>query len=362
MIYRTVLCFWLVLIFLSPERGAAQVYTDRKVRNFKVVQNATVDVSNKYGKVHVVTWDKDSVRFEIDLRLSANSYQKMDKQRKNIGFKFSGTSANVTAQTVFINKGGIISDFVDAYMPSDQVSIDYMVYVPKNIKLKIENKFGDIYLDDYHGELNVVLSNGDMKANKLTGAPNLNLSSSNVVINSISNGKIVASYSDIEVFNYAKLVLDTKSSVVTLEKGKDVDIDSKRDKYRLAVVDDFDADGYFSHFNVEQLTKELKCGLKYGDVRVRNISERFSFINIDSEYSDVDLYFARNTTYNLDIVHHNEAFINLPANLAKVQTKVMDESEKLMVTYGKVGSGSSDTSRKVKITATKKCQINIVHR
>lgn len=362
MIYRTVLCFWLVLMFLSPERGAAQIYTDRKVRNFKVAENATVNVSNKYGKVHMVTWDKDSVRFEIDLRLSANSYQKMDKQRKNIGFKFSGTTANVVAQTVFINKGGIISDFVDAYMPSDQVSIDYMVYVPKNIKLKIENKFGDIYLDDYHGDLNVVLSNGDMKANELTGAPVLNLSSSKAVISSISNGKIIASYSDIEVFSYSGLTLETKSSVVNLDKGKDIDINSKRDKYSLAVINDIEAEGYFSHFNVDQLTSELNCGLKYGDVRVRNISERFSFINIESEYSDVDLFFNTNTTYNLDIVHHNEAYINLPASLAKVQTKVMDESEKLMVTYGKVGSASGDSSRKVKITAKKKCKINIVYR
>ncbi|MBN1950507.1 MAG: hypothetical protein JW801_04845 [Bacteroidales bacterium] len=361
MIYRTVLCLLLVL-FLCPERGSAQVFTDRKVRIFKVAQNATVEVYNKYGKIHVITWDKDSVRFEVDLRLSTDSYQKMDKLRKNIGFKFSGTPTNVVAKTTFTAEGGVISDFVDAYMPSDEVSIDYMVYVPENVKLKIENKFGDIYMDDFHGNLNLVLSNGNLEANRLSGSPVLFLSSSNGVINSISNGKITASYSDIDIYTYSVLTLETKSSVINLEKGKDVDVDSKRDKYRVEAINDFNAEGYFSHFNIESLTRELRCGLKYGDVRVRDISDKFSFINIDSEYADVELFFNWNTSYNLDIVHHNEAYINLPANLAKVNTKVMDEGEKLMVTYGKVGNTASETSHKVKITAKKKCRINIVHR
>jgi hypothetical protein len=92
------------------------------------------------------------------------------------------------------------------------------------------------------------------------------------------------------------------------------------------------------------------------------VSDRFSFINIESEYTDVDLFFNRNTSYNLDIVHHNDVTINMPAQLARVNTKVMNENEKLKVTYGKIGTTATETSHKVKIRATKKCTINLVHR
>jgi len=160
MIYRTVLCLWLVL-FLYPGGIRAQVYSDRKVRNFKVTEKTTVEVSNKYGKIHVVTWKKDSARFEVDLRISTNSYQKMDKLRSNIGFDFSGSKSYVKAKTDFSNQAGVISDFVDAFIPSNQVTINYMVYVPEYVNLKIENKFGDIYIDDYNGNLQIELSNGN---------------------------------------------------------------------------------------------------------------------------------------------------------------------------------------------------------
>jgi len=361
MIRRTVLYLWLVL-FLYPGGVAAQVYTDRKVRNFKVTENTVVEVSNKYGKIHVITWDKDSVRFEVDLRLSTNSYQKMDKMRENITFDFTGTKAYVVAKTTFSNQAGVISDFVDAFIPSNQVSINYMVYLPDYVSLKIDNKFGDIYIDDYNGRVDLTLSNGDLKANKLSGSPRIILSSADGVINSISNGKVYVSYSDLEIKESSGLYLDTKSSRVTLGKGFNVDIDSKRDKFQIGTVRELSVNGYFTSVHTDFLIKQLNCTMKYGDIEINDIADAFSLINIESEYTDIDLYFGRSTSYNLDIVHHNDVLINLPASLARIETKVMNEDENLMLTFGRIGTTAIETSHKVKIRAPKKCNINIIHR
>ena len=361
MIYRTVLCLWLVLI-LYPGGVSGQVYSDRKVRNFKVTENTLVEVSNKYGKIHVVPWDKDSVRFEVDLRLSTNSYQKMDKLRENIDFEFTATRTYVVAKTKFSNQAGIISDFVDAFIPSNQVTINYMVYIPKYISLKVENKFGDIYMDDFRGKLEIELSNGDLKANKLSGEPVIRLSSADGIINSLSNGKVIVAYSDLEIKESNKVRMDTKSSRLTLEKNSELNIDSKRDKIEIGSVDDLTVSGYFTSVNIESLRKELRSNLKYGNIEVKRISDQFSFINIDSEYTDIDLTFDQNTSYNLDISHHKDVYINLPARLARIETKVLNEEEKLMLTYGRIGTTATETSHKVKITALKKCNIIIMHR
>jgi len=361
MIYRIVLCLWLVL-FLDPGGVSGQVYTDRKVRNFKVNEKTTIEVSNKYGKVHIATWDKDSVRFEVDLRISASSYQKMDKLRDNINFEFTATKYYVVAKTVLTSPAGIISDFVDAFIPSNQVTINYMVYVPNNVILKIENKFGDIYMDDFNGNLEINLSNGDLKANRLSGSPTVYLSSGDGIINSILSGKVVASYSDLQIKEAGRIIMETKSSRVTVNRAVNLVIDSKRDKYEIGAVDDVSAIGYFSAVTIDNIRKELRCNLKYGDLLVNQVADVFSFINIESEYTDIDLYFSRYTSYNLDITHHNDVYINLPASLARIETKVLNEDEKLMLTYGRIGSTATETSHKVKITAPKKCNINIIHR
>ena len=361
MSYRTVLCLWLVL-FLYPGGVTGQVYSDRKVRNFKANEKTTVEVSNKYGKIHVVSWDSDSVRFEVELRINAGNYQKMEKLRDNINFEFTATKNFIVAKTVLTSPGNIISDFVDAFIPTNQVTINYMVYVPKNISLKIENKFGDIYIDDFSGNLDIILANGNLKANRLTGSPFIQLSSGNGTINSIDNGKIQVSYSDLQIKEAGKVRLESKSSRLTVNGAVNLDIDSKRDKYEIDAVDYLTASGYFSSFTIGNARKELRCNLKYGNIEVNHVADVFSFINIDSEVTDIDLYFKRTTSYNLDITHHNDVYINLPASLASIETKVLNEDEKLMLTYGRIGSTATETSHKVKITATKKCNINIIHR
>jgi hypothetical protein len=338
MIYRTILAVFLVL-FVDTGTLSGQVYSDRKVREYKVTDKTTVEVSNKYGKVHVITWDKDSVRFEADLRISASNYQKMDKLRDNINFDFNATKTFVVAKTVFTNQATIISDFVDAFIPSNTVSINYMVYVPEYVTLKVDNKFGDIYMDDFNGNLEIILSNGDLKANKLSGAPIVRVSAGNGTINSISDGKVYASYSDLQIRT-----------------------DSRRDKFIIGRINELSASGYFSVFNIETLNRDLRSTLKYGNIVVHQINDAFSLINIDSEYADIDLYFNRATSYNLDITHQSDVLINLPANLAKIETRVLNESEKIMLTYGRIGNTATETSHKVKINAPKKCNINIIHR
>lgn len=361
MIYRTVLCLWLVL-FLYPGGLLGQVYSDKKVRNFKVTEKTTVEVSNKYGKIHVVTWDKDSVRFEVDLRISASSYQKMDKLRNNIDFEFTATKYYVVAKTVFTSPTNLISDFVDAFIPSNPVTINYMVYVPKKVSLKIENKFGDIYMDDFNGNLEIILSNGDLKANRLSGSPKVIISSCDGTINSITDGKVIVSYSDLQIKEAGKVNLETKSSRITIDRAVNINIDSKRDKYEIEAADYISTVGYFSTYSIGNLRRELRCNLKYGDLKVGQIADVFSFINIESEYTDVILYFYRRTSYNLDITHHKDVYINLPASLARIETKVLNEDEKLMLTYGRIGTTATETSHKVKITATKKCNISLIHR
>jgi hypothetical protein len=361
MISRTVLCLWLVL-FLYPGGLSGQVYTDRKVREYKVADNTSVEVSNKYGKIHVITWDIDSVKIEANLRISASNYQKMQKLRDNITFDFNATKTFIVAKTVFTNQATIISDFVDAFIPSNIVSINYMVYTPEYVNLKIDNKFGDIYMDDFNGTLELILSNGDLKANKLSGAPTVRLSSGDGTINSISDGKVFASYSDLQIRDAGKVSLETRSSVLTIDQGNEVSVDSRRDKFQIGMLNELSATGYFTIFNIDQLNKDLRCSLKYGNIAVQRISDAFSFINIESEYADIDLYFNRNTSYNLDISHHYDVYINLPANLARVETTVQNKDEKIMLTYGKIGNSTVETTRKVNINAPVKCNINIIHR
>src|SRR3972149_1755609 len=149
-------------------------YTQRVTRSFKVNSTATVDIANKYGKVQVVTWDNDSVKFIIDLRIKAKDQQKLQKLKQSIDFEFTTGQFFVIAHTVLGQSSqDIFKDIVDiagTYLSTaNSVTINYTVMVPDYTPLKIENKFGDVFIDNLDNNLSLTLAYGDLTAGRLNG-------------------------------------------------------------------------------------------------------------------------------------------------------------------------------------------------
>ena len=81
----------LLLALFFTSALTAQIYTRKISKSYKVNSSTTIDIFNKYGKVHVVTWDKDSVKFKVNLTIQTSNESKLTKLKQNIGFDFTGT-------------------------------------------------------------------------------------------------------------------------------------------------------------------------------------------------------------------------------------------------------------------------------
>lgn len=364
MICRKVLGMAFIGFFLATGL-TGQEYSKKIVRSFSVNNSTTVDIYNKYGKIHIVTWEQDSVMFNIDLQIKASSDSRLNKLKSKIDFDFTGTDYYVIARTKIGNSSNnIIDDLADiagSIMPGDnRVTIDYLVMMPKHINLKIENKFGDIYIDDLNGNVNLTLSNGELKANELNGNTVVTLSSGDAIINFVKDGNLLISYSDFQIKNAENINIESRSSRINIEQAGFVKLKSRWDKFYIPEVSDLYGESYWSEFNIYKLTHELNFNFKYGNLNIDGIQRGFSFIQINSEYTDLDLIFERGSVYDIDITHHEDVTLNYPRQLAKLQNKEIDSADKQVLTYGKIGVGTSGS--KVKISAPKKCTINIVHK
>lgn len=358
--YKRFIVIWVFCTVLWGNLSA-QVYTERIERAFRASNSTTIDVQNKYGMVHVETWKKDSVKISIDFRVEANSQEKLENVKSSILFDFTPSKYKIQAHTTFTKARGIITGFVDAFVPSTQVVIDYTVFIPEKATLQIKNKFGNIYIDELGGDVSIELGNGDLTANRLKGKTNLKLSSGDSEIEEINSGIIQISYGDLTIGLANKVELITRSSKVRIDKANDLTIKSSRDKYTISNADKLICEGSLSTLKVDNLEKEISCNLKYGGVSIDNIEKTFSFMNIESEYAEVDLIFERGSAYNMDITHHQDVKMILPLQLARIETKNIDTDAKLMLTYGTIGPANVN-SPKLNITALKKCVVNIIHK
>ncbi|MBN2347669.1 MAG: hypothetical protein JXJ22_02460 [Bacteroidales bacterium] len=356
---RLLFIFCLVLTLFQVSR--AQVYSERISKAYRINNNTTIEIINKYGKINLLTWNKDSVKFEIDLSIRTTNASKFNKLKNSISFDFTATDYYVVAKTTISSSQSVISDFLNTILPTDnQVTIDYTVYIPEYAILKVDNKFGDIYADNLNGNVNITLSNGNLKAGSFNGNSVIKINSGDGIINSIENGSIYVSYSDLQLKSTDRLTLDARSSRVNIDAAKYIKLESRRDRINIKKVDELYGDSYFSVLIIDELTKEFNYSLKYGNLSVDFIPKNFSFINLNGEYTDMDLLFERGSAYLLDISHHQDVYLNYPVQIARLEEKSLNAEDKQVLTFGKIGSGA--TNSKVKITAPKKCTINIIHK
>jgi len=355
---------WFLLVGAVGAGVQAQTYTEsrRIVRSFPATAETRLDVTNKYGKIHVIPWKKDSVRIEVDLLVQSNSTNKLEKLQDNIDFEFSGTKYYVIARTNFGSKYPSfytdLKELSESFIPSkNKVEIDYTIRMPSNMAVNISNKFGDLYIDDLTGTVNINMSNGDIKVNRLEGEANINLNFGKGIINYYQGGRLTLSYADIEIKEAITLDIDTRSSELSIDKASILNITTRRDRITVSELDKKFGDSYFSDIRIKNLNQEVNFVSKYGDFRADNISREFTYINLNSEYTDINLVFSEMAEYFMDITHHQECIVRLPDENGNYE--IIEESDEIVRMNGTIGSGSNG---RVKITAPKKCIISLSER
>ena len=335
----------------------AQEYSDniKLSKSFKVNTSSTVEVYNKYGKLHIVTWEHDSVKFDVHALIQSSNETKVKRLKDNISFDFTGTEYYITAKSVFSNKySGFfkdLADFTEGLISSDnQVEIDYKIYIPEYVNLKLNNKFGDIYIENIIGDINITLSNGDLKASNFEGNAIIKLTMGDADIKLVKNGKIYTNYSELNIDKCDQVHIDSKLSKINIENARIVKISSKKDKIYINTLEQIYGESYFTDIWVYDLTNKMSYKANYGNINMESIKKDFSFIDLNTEYTDINMFFEEESTFDVDIADKG-TFIQYPIDRANVKREMITDDEERYNTYGVIGTGTSES--KLKIEAVK---------
>ena len=355
----------ILLLLLIPgffAQAFSQTFSDDMVRTFKVRNTTSIEVVNKYGTIHLIPWQKDSVKFEIHYEISTSSESKLKKLRSMIEFDFVSTEFYISAKTDFGKRSrntifAELFDMASYLIPTDKIMVNYKVYLPAKASIKLNNKFGDIYVDDLAGNINIDLSNGDLKASRLTGRTVININSGDASINYLEDADLIIRYSDFQIRNANQLNIDSKSSKIYIDNAVYLKAVSGRDKYYIRKTSELFGNSYFSDLNIDEITNEVSYSMEYGNLNMENIPEGFSYLNIESEYTDIDMVFAKEASFEIDITHNADVSLHYPSDFPKLEEKKVGEDNNQLLTYGRIGRNPEES--KVTISATKKSFINI---
>ena len=165
---------------------------------------------------------------------------------------------------------------------------------------------------------------------------------------------MVLEYADFTLNSSERLVLQSKSSVITIREVNELRATSRRDKFRIDNVQVLNGGSAFTDYFVDELQRSVNMEMRYGTMHLQRIPGSVASFSITSEYTDLDLNLDHSASYNLDVNTKNVEFrYPTDANLNKT---VSDDNERIIYN-GSVGAGGKATLR----VKAENCDVRIDH-
>jgi hypothetical protein len=353
--YKILITASLIILSINSISAQNESETRNFIKTLQVSQETTLEVVNKYGTIQITPWSKDSVYIRAEVKAYAKDHARLHKMFDGITVNITDSRYLVRAQTEFTsNINTILESFkgmtskIISY--DSRIEINYFISIPEYLNLKIENKYGDVYMENCMGEFRINISNGSFKANSLGKNSSINMVFCDAKINSIVSGNIDASFSEISIGETEDLSINSISSKYDFKNAGSLRGESKRDKFFIENIESLQCNTYFTDFKITSLKKEINLTTRYGSLNADMIDKGFESIHIISNFSDLSLRFEPGSSYNLEVKHIN-TFLVLPEKNMKTEEKAINEDKKEYLTTG--NTGHSPERAKVRIDATR---------
>ncbi len=324
-----------------------QERTVKTDRSYQVRNNAWVDVAGKYGDIHIDTHHGSYVDINVSVSVRASSMKDIDKMLDKIKVDIDGNEKLVSIRSTIDNiaqwnsnknssKGGTVQIvFTDGTrVQLEEFSIDYRLSIPITNHVKLDNKYGDIYIDDLEGNANIQLKYGHLEAESLHGKTKLILGYAKANIEHVNRGDFEIKYTQLNLESIKALKLESRYSNFEIEKADTLLSDSRYNGYDLGEVDYLIAVERNSNMNIEELFEFGSFEMRYGKLRIEELKRSFDSFRFEGEYTDCVVNVEDETNYSLDI-SSKYATIKYPRN-TNIRQQIEDRSSKKIV--GSVGS------------------------
>ncbi len=276
-------------------------------RTFKVKVEPEIELLNKYGQVIVDTWNSDSVRVEVEVSAFASKEENAQRMLDRVEVDFSEVQGNLKIETILDRKADAISelwnkvtDFSKTVLSENNLHINFRLSVPPQTFLLLTNKFGDVYIDEL-GKANLFVSYGNLKINALQKSSTIELRFGSARIKRIQDALLKLNIAEVSIETAENLEIESLSSTVEVEKAKRIKTNSRNDKIRVKNLGFLEGKSHFTRFKVENLANSTQMFMSYGEMVIDWIDPSFTEMLIESKATDIDLVFAKNAYYEVDM-------------------------------------------------------------
>jgi hypothetical protein len=211
----------------KKEKQRYEFFRERNISKTYPAAGNTLNIDNRFGKVKVITWDKNEIKVDIHIETSSTRKDLADKTFERIDVEDKQDGKNIYFKT--IHDKNKTKENISCNNCNNTMSVDYTIQMPSGNALNIENSFGGIEIPDYNGPVSIKSRYGHLTAGKLAKPQDIAVEFGKANIKSIGNIDLDFKYSTINIDNltgncklkmsfcsYSKISLDNNLTGLTI--------------------------------------------------------------------------------------------------------------------------------------------------
>ncbi len=160
-------------------------------KSYNVSSADKLDIQNSFGSVKVITWDRNEIKVDVDIEVSANTEALTQKMIDRISVNDGQNGREISFRTV-------IKDVKNGYNSKGEKStmhINYSISMPANNPLTVKNEFGATTIPDYRGEVELTSKFGSLTTGNLSNIKNIQVEFGKADLANISGAPVTIKFS-----------------------------------------------------------------------------------------------------------------------------------------------------------------------
>ncbi len=160
-------------------------------KSYNVSSSDKLDIQNSFGKVEVHTWNKNEIKVDVHIEVSANTSDLAQKMIDRISVADSKSGNTISFKTS-------IGNMNNTKEQKSTMNINYSIYMPASNPLEISNEFGATVIPDFNGEVELSSKFGSLTTGNLPNVKNINVEFGKGKFENIKDGAVSVKYSKAE--------------------------------------------------------------------------------------------------------------------------------------------------------------------
>lgn len=258
---------------------------EREVKaSYKVASGDQLRLSNKFGEIHIETWDKNEVSVVIKITAWGRNADAAKENLNRIEIKHEKSGNNIIFLTEIEKRKNSSRNRKSGF------EINYEVKMPKTLKLDLTNKFGDVYISDHAAKLYVKVQHGEFKAGKLLSEnQEINVSFGEVEIEALGSGELKVRHGECTIGKAQNLEVNIQFGAFSINDVNKLELIIKHGSLEIGTVNELIAEASFGSVEIETVIKSAILEVKHGSTEIDELKKGFSKLDIEASFGSVEV-------------------------------------------------------------------------